>query len=413
MTVGVPEPVSRSWDGTMRWGTERSVHAAVLWNLCQDGDGRLYLPVSRAWVEMIHRMHFPHAVSAGPVIFGWDTALAAVAAVELGVDLVEAVLAPMFEHQRADGMIPQVVVGTLASRRTGPPVVFHALARLHERLLEPRLQRRWYANLVAYYRWLRQNRCQGDSGLYQWGGEEGDDHPLAVPGRVGAALESGMDDSPMWDEVEWDADRRCLAVDCVGFSSLMARAAEVMSLWSADLGFPEDAQAYHGDYLDLVDRINGRLWDEEARIYRNRRWDGWFTPALTPTSFFPLLAGAAPPDRARDLLTHLFNPRGFWGDHVIPSLIPTHHAFDGDGDYWRGRVWPPLNWLCLEGLRRHDSDAAALLLRRSRELARWELTHHGHVHENLSALTGQGEPRPGTYARSCPLYAWGGLMWVP
>ena len=35
-----------------------------------------------------------------------------------------------------------------------------------------------------------------------------------------------------------------------------------------------------------------------------------------------------------------------------------------------------------------------------------------HVHKNYSAVSGRGEPHPGVYARSCPMYSWGALLGV-
>ena len=110
---------------------------------------------------------------------------------------------------------------------------------------------------------------------------------------------------------------------------------------------------------------------------------------------------------------HLRDNERFWGHPVIPSLPRSSPLYDGDGDYWRGRVWPPLNYLVWAGLRQYDPAEAAHLAEHSRILFDQEWERHGHIHENYSADTAQGEPREGSFARSCPMYCWGGLLLLP
>ena len=44
------------------------------------------------------------------------------------------------------------------------------------------------------------------------------------------------------------------------------------------------------------------------KIFANRLWSGAFTRSIAPTSFYPLLCGAATPEQTRHLLAHLENP---------------------------------------------------------------------------------------------------------
>jgi hypothetical protein len=72
-----------------------------------------------------------------------------------------------------------------------------------------------------------------------------------------------------------------------------------------------------------------------------------------------------------------------------------------------------MNYLVWAGLRQANPDAASQLAELCRDLFDGEWTRDGHVHENYSALTGQGEPKDGVYGRSCPMYCWGGLLLLP
>ena len=47
---------------------------------------------------------------------------------------------------------------------------------------------------------------------------------------------------------------------------------------------------------------------------------------------------------------HLLNPDEFWGEWVIPAIARDDPAFQ-DQNYWRGRIWGPMNYLVYLGLR--------------------------------------------------------------
>ena len=103
---------------------------------------------------------------------------------------------------------------------------------------------------------------------------------------------------------------------------------------------------------------------------------------------------------------HLLNPAEFWGDWVIPSLARNDPAF-ADQEYWRGRIWGPMNYLVYLGLRNY-SDAATRkeFADRSYKLFLKEWTEKGHVHENYNAISGTGDD----VSSSDRFYHWGALL---
>ena len=50
---------------------------------------------------------------------------------------------------------------------------------------------------------------------------------------------------------------------------------------------------------------------------------------------------------------HLLNTNEFWGKYVIPSVPKNDPAFK-DNEYWRGRIWAPLNFLVYMGLNNYE-----------------------------------------------------------
>jgi glycogen debranching enzyme len=103
---------------------------------------------------------------------------------------------------------------------------------------------------------------------------------------------------------------------------------------------------------------------------------------------------------------HFYNPDEFWGDWILPSIARDDPAYP-EQNYWRGRIWAPMNLLAYLGLRRYDlPQARADLAGKSRALLLQEWLEHGHVHENYNADTGQGCD----VRNSDRFYHWGGLL---
>jgi hypothetical protein len=107
---------------------------------------------------------------------------------------------------------------------------------------------------------------------------------------------------------------------------------------------------------------------------------------------------------------HLLNPREFWGDWVIPAIAREDPAYK-DQDYWRGRIWGPMNYLVYLGLDQYRSQtglasARHQLAQKSFALFSKEWTEKGHVHENYNATLGTGDD----VVNSDRFYHWGALL---
>ena len=160
----------------------------------------------------------------------------------------------------------------------------------------------------------------------------------------------------------------------------------------------------------LQELINNVLWDDARGIYSNRHWDGEFATEISPTSFYPMIAEIPNKKQAKKLVASLTDENLFWGKYVLPSIAKNSRYYAPDGDYWRGRIWPPINYLLYEGLKNYDKKVAELFRQKCKDLLLGEWRTEQHIHENYSCLTGKGEPQADTYARSCPMYTWGALL---
>ena len=132
-----------------------------------------------------------------------------------------------------------------------------------------------------------------------------------------------------------------------------------------------------------------------------------FSTRLSPTNFYPLLAHVATQAQAEAMVEkHLKNPREFWGEWVIPAIARDDKAF-ADQNYWRGRIWGPMNYLVYLGLRNYElPEVRREVADKSFQLFTKEWTEKGHVHENYNAMLGTGDD----VGSSDRFYHWGALL---
>jgi hypothetical protein len=128
---------------------------------------------------------------------------------------------------------------------------------------------------------------------------------------------------------------------------------------------------------------------------------------LSPTNFYPMLAHAATAEQAKTMVRkHLLNTNEFWGEWVIPSIARHDPAFH-DQEYWRGRIWGPMNYLVYLGLSNYDTAGARKeFAQKSYSLFLKEWNEKGHVHENYNAILGTGDD----VSSSDRFYHWGALL---
>lgn len=192
---------------------------------------------------------------------------------------------------------------------------------------------------------------------------------------------------------------------------------DLMSLYISDcksLAFIASELGKENDKTELLDRAAKfsiklqELWDEKTGIYRDKNLiTNEFSKHLAPTNFYPLLAGVPSQAQAERMIQeHFMNPKEFFGEFMMPSIARNDPAFP-DNEYWRGRIWAPMNFLVYMGLRNYDlPEARKILAEKSLNLLMKEWTENRRVHENYNSVTGVG----GDVKSSDSFYSWGGLL---
>jgi Mannosylglycerate hydrolase MGH1-like glycoside hydrolase domain len=253
--------------------------------------------------------------------------------------------------------------------------------------------------LAGAFDWWFATRDGNGNGLLEYGSSPvGDGH--FVHTRQAAMDESANDNSPVHDDARFDLSTHTLDLEDVGLNSLLVHEGSLL----ARLLPGSDRIA--GRAAELAEAVRTRLWDDEREVFAGRLWNGEFTRSLSPTSFYPLLAGIATQAQAEAMTARwLADPRRFGGPYPVAGT-PHEDPAALDNVYWRGRVWPCFNYLVYLGLRRYRFDEqAAWLAERGLEMFRRGWSER-RCYENFSQQTGGG----GDSVDAEPFYTWGTLL---
>ena len=358
---------------------------------------RVVSPVSRVW----------SVGWGGYVIFDWDTFFAATMASIGDRDLAYADAIETLRESTDEGFVPNYARagGWKSFDRSEPPVGAITVFGMYQKFKERWFLEETFPDLLKWNRWWTQHR--DIEGYLTWG-SNGENSPGNLDDdtrgtRSGAILESGLDNSPMYDDTTFDPKTHLLQFADVGLMSLYIDDCDALANIADTLEKADEAKELRSRSAQYRSKLE-TLWSAEAGIFLNKDLHtGKFNTRLSPTNFYPMLAHVATPAQAQTMVTrHLLNPDEFWGEWVIPSIARNDPAFK-EQNYWRGRIWGPMNYLVYLGLRNYDlPQARSLLADKSYALFLKEWKEHGHVHENYNAILGSGDD----VANSDRFYHW-------
>ncbi|MGZ4391636.1 MAG: amylo-alpha-1,6-glucosidase [Gaiellaceae bacterium] len=426
---------------------EKPVQAGRLEGLAPDSEKlvRRALEVLRAnWTG---RSTVP-SPSLYPHQWSWDSACIAIGYSRLDQGHAELELRSLFAGQWRNGLVPHIVFSERADYFPGPefwqteraanapraprtsgivqPPV-HATAALEvyrggdDRARAHDFLAQLYPKLDAWHGYLYRERDRNGNGLVEiW-------HPW----------ESGMDNSPLWDAAlaritldeedvpeytrvdmtltnpderptnsEYDRyaylvklyrdndyedaairDACPFVVYDVLFNSLLVEASRDLARIAEIVG--EDPEPHLVRAAQTAAAIESELWSPEHAAYLNADLRGGDRSSVRVwTAFAPLYAGVPTELRAQELVQELraftvsVRPAG----RAVTSVPPDDSAFE-PSRYWRGPVWPMVNWVVHRGLRRYGYTTEAEELR----TAMLELVGRAGFWEHYHPFSGDGQ----------------------
>jgi len=387
---GANAPILDAIETTLGWDT-----------IYEPEKQRVISPVSRVWSTNW----------GGYVLFDWDTFFAATMASIGNKDLAYANALETLREETPQGFVPNYArAGNWKSTdRSEPPVGAISVLGLYRKFRD-----RWFINeafepLLRWNRWWNEHReMQGFIVL----GSDPDNRPVNLDDTSrgtwqGAVFESGLDNSPMYDGTFYNPQTHLLEYADVGMTSLYIADCDALAEIADALSKPAEAKELRERAAKYRARL-ATLWDEKNGIFLNKNLrTGEFSTRLSPTNFYPMLAKAATAEQARTMIDkHLLNKDEFWGQWIIPSIAFNDPAFH-DQNYWRGRIWGPMNYLVYLGLENYPDPAVRKdFAQKSYELFLKEWRAKGHVHENYNAILGTGDD----VQNSDRFYHWGALL---
>ncbi len=382
-----------------------AMKTCLAWDTIYESEhDRICSPVSRIW----------NMGWGGYVLFDWDTYFAALMASVENKELAQLNAIAITDEVTEAGFVPNFgsAHDGKSRDRSQPPVGSYVCLEIYKKWGEPWFCERVFDTLLGWNRWFAGHRMT-DEGYLCWGSDPFE--PVndrywelnAVHCTYGAALESGLDNSPMYDGMGFDetTNRMLLAdVGLMGLYILDCRCmAELARITGHDEVIPELTER-----KKTVEAAMQTLWDEEFGMFLNRNLaDGTLSRRISPTNFYALQADSVTDvQKKRMMEEHFYNPNEFWGDFILPTIARNDPAFP-DQDYWRGRIWAPTNFLAYIAMKHAGlSKECGDLADKSEELLLQEWRLHGHVHENYSGYDGMGCG----VGNSDKFYHWGGLL---
>ncbi len=386
--------------------TYNAIEQVIGWNIIYDAaQKRVIYPVSRLWNDNF---------GGQSVLFCWDTYFSAYMASMKSKELAYANAIEITKSITPGGFIPNWSGSykNASFDRSQPPVGSLVFKELYRKYKEKWVLDYVFDDLLTWNRWWPKNR--DDNGMLCWGSNKvlpplvGD---FAANAWQGAAYESGLDNSPMFDSVPFNTEKNMLALADAGLMGMYAMDCDALAEIAQVLNKPAIAK-------ELQERGNfyrkqlGKLWSEETGIYLNKRTDiGSYSPITSPTNFYPLLAKAASQQQAERMMKeHLLNPEEFNTPWMIPSVSLQSVAYK-DQEYWRGRIWGPMNFLVYLGLLNyHLPEARKVLSEKSNKLFLENTRINGWVFENYNGITGNITDQIEGRKMGDNYYHWGALL---
>ena len=379
-----------------------AIQTGIAWNLIYEPKhDRVVSTVGRLWNEEY----------GGYCLFGWDNFFLSYVTSLFNKELAYSNIVDHLHGKTESGFIPNDNRGNGSKSfdRSQPPVGSIMVKEIYKKYPSSWFLELVFDDLLEWNRWWPKYR--NNERLLSYGSSPAKNpfHEPVFMTKTAAGYESGMDDSPMYEGVPYNKKKNTLELQDVGLNSLyiadckaLAEMAEILGRFKEKNELLERSREYSSN-MDM-------LWNDENGIYLNYRTDiDTHSMRLSPTIFYPLLAEVGTKQKTIRIVDYFYDNDKFYGKWMLPSTSRDDPSFHRQR-YWKGAIWPPLNFLTYLSLRKGKYYGASTeLSEKSLNLFLEEWFRKGFVSENYSSISGTGDA---SNLSSDRFHSWGTLFGI-
>jgi len=294
-------------------------------------------------------------------VWSWDHCFNALALIEQDPPLAWDQFILFFDHQDADGAIPDHLTDTTKSFRFyKPPIHGWTLKKLAQNsdIADMIPWDAVYDALVKWTYWWLTYRDDDNDGIpqYNHGNESGWDNGTAFSGGV--------------------------PIECPDLTAYLIIQMDVLADIAGRLGRMDERQNWTKHANKLTNQLIEHFWNGEQFVAKHSGTHN-IPEGDSSLVFMPLLLGERLSIEMQEKL--IAGLRRFITPHGIATENPDSPYYESDG-YWRGPIWAPSTYLLVDGLLACGEDELA------HEVAFkfCEMANTNGMAENYDALTGVG-----------------------
>lgn len=341
-----------------------------------------------SWCNQDFDFSCPSSVTY-PFQWFWDSCFHAIALSHVDIRKAEAEIVSLLKNQHDDGFVSHVtfwqrdafeeMVSTYAiafrtkylSDEMQPPLLAEAVAAVAKRGRGNDFISEVLPKVSRFYDWLHNVRNPYGDGMI----------------RVVQPDETGLDHSPMWDELmeikdenheSWDKgwhlicdpydkfnrnpvkmiETNYFVVADVMTNVIYIENLRVLANLHRNLGATQEAEKYDARATKALESLLTLCWNEEDQLfYGINGKENKQIKVNTFTSLMPIFLPDLDQKRVDALIKHILDPEQYWAEYPIPSTAMNHPTYRpetvGGTLVWRGPTWMNSNWYLARGLKRH------------------------------------------------------------
>jgi hypothetical protein len=289
----------------------------------------------------------PYTTKFGVAIpYFWDSMISAVGAREFDAKLSQETIEAFLRNATPRGSLPFSLADTHRAGEGQAPILGWATWKTYLRGRDRAWLARVYPGMRNYVNfWLKYRSSARGLVMFSNTGEIADNDARWDPAFRGRAVTYGMSTPPL------------KGVESPDINAFVFNEMKYLGLAAAELGMTDESRDWNARREKLGKLIVETMYFPADAMFFDVK-EGTrekFSGVKNPNMFLPLWAGVPLPQKEarRVIQRHLLNPAEFFSpDMPVPSLSLDNPGFDPQG-YWRGRIWPHINYWMIETLWRH------------------------------------------------------------